>query len=64
MIVVFMKLKIISNSSLHIEHEIGPNEMEINKIEPRYINNIANWKPDTQDQCYLETMHIKIMKVM
>ena len=32
-------------------------------MEPQYINNIGNWKPETQDECYLDKMPTKIMKV-
>ena len=38
--------------------------MELKKMEPQYINNICNWKPDTQYKCYLYNMPIKNMKVM
>ena len=47
---VFKKLKIFSTYFLHFGGEIGPFEMELNKMEPQYIKNIANWKPDTQDK--------------
>ena len=33
-------------------------------MEPQYIKNVGNWKSDTQYECYLDNMPIKIMKVM
>ena len=33
-------------------------------MEPQYIKNIGNWKPDSQDECYSDNMPINIMKVM
>ena len=33
-------------------------------MEPHYIKNIGNWKPDTQYELYLAKMSIKIMKLM
>ena len=33
-------------------------------MEPQYIKNIGNWKPDTQGEFYLANMPIKIMEVM
>ena len=33
-------------------------------MEPHYIKNLGNWKPDTQDERYLAHTPIKIMKVM
>ena len=38
--------------------------MKLKQMEPQYINNIGNWKPDTQDECYLDNMPINIMKAM
>ena len=38
--------------------------MELQKIEPHYIKNNGNWKPDTQYKCYLYKMPIKILKAM
>ena len=62
--VVFEKLKIFSTYFLHFGRGIGPIGIELRKIEPHYIKNLGNWKPDTQDECYLANMPIKIMKVM
>ena len=33
-------------------------------MEPQYINNLGNWKPDTQYECYSDKMSIKTMNVM
>ena len=38
--------------------------MELNQMEPRHIMHVSNWKPDTQDECYLSKIPINIMKVM
>ena len=38
--------------------------MEPNLVEPKYIKNIGDWKPDNQDECYSAQMPINIMKVM
>ena len=38
--------------------------MELKKMEPHYIKNLGNWKPDTQYECYLAKMTIKIIKIM
>ena len=32
-------------------------------MEPKYINNIGNWKPYTQDELYLDNMSINIIKL-
>ena len=61
---VFKKLKILSTNSIHFGSGIGPIETEIKLMEPQYINNIGNWKPDTQDECYSSNMPTKIMKLM
>ena len=45
---VFKKLKILSTHFVHFGRVIGPTEMELKKMEPQYINNIGDWKPDTQ----------------
>ena len=47
---VFKKLKIFSNHFINFGHGIGPIEMELNQMEPQYIKNIGNCKPDTQDK--------------
>ena len=64
MILVFKKLKISSTNFLHFGHRIGPIEMELKQMEPQYIKNLGNWKPDNQDELYLSNMPINIMKVM
>ena len=33
-------------------------------MEPQYIKNMGNGKSDTQDECYSDSMPIKIIKVM
>ena len=33
-------------------------------MEPQYINNLGNWKPDTQDKFYLYHIPINIMRLM
>ena len=60
---VFNKLNILSTHFVHFGCGIGPFETELQKMEPRYINNICNWKPDTQHELYLDNMPINIMKV-
>ena len=61
---VFKKLKVFSTHFVHFGRGIGPIYMELKQMEPQYIKNVGNWKPDTQDECYSDKMHIKIMKVM
>ena len=46
--VVFKKLKIFITHFLHFGHGIGSIDVERKQVEPQYINNLANWKPDTQ----------------
>ena len=62
--IVLKKLKIFSTHFLHFGRGIGPFEMELNKMEPQYIKDLGNWKPDTQYECYLAKITINIMKVM
>ena len=50
--VVFHKLKIFSTHFVHFEREIGPIGMETKQMEPHYIKNPGNWKPETQDLFY------------
>ena len=50
--VVFKKLNIFSTNFVHFGSGIGPIEMERKQMEPQYIKNIGNWKPDTQYECY------------
>ena len=45
---VFKKLKIFSTIFVHFGRGIGPIGMELKKMQPQYINNIGNWKPDTE----------------
>ena len=33
-------------------------------MKPKYINNLGNWKTDAQDECYLDNITFKIMKVV
>ena len=33
-------------------------------MEPQYIKNLGNWKPETQYECYSDNTPIKIMKIM
>ena len=47
--VVFNKLKISSTHLVQFGRGIGPIEMELKQVEPQYIKNLGNWKPDTQD---------------
>ena len=61
---VFKKLNIFSTHFVQFGRGIVPIEMELKKIEPRHIKNIGNWKPDTQDECNLDNMPIKTMKLM
>ena len=61
---VFKKLKIFSNHCVHFGRVIGPIETEHKQMEAKYIKNLGNLKPETQDECYLANMPIKIMKVM
>ena len=61
---VFKKLKVFSTHFVHFGRRIGPIYMELKQMEPQYIKNVGNWKPDTQDECYSDKMHINIMKVM
>ena len=60
---VFKKLKIFSTNFLHFGSGIGPIEIEIKQMELQYIKNLGNWKPDTQDECYLDKIPIKNKKV-
>ena len=50
--VVYNKLKIFSTHFVHFGLGLGPIKVEINKVEPQYINNLGRWKPDTQDEFY------------
>ena len=43
-----MKAKIFSTHFVNFGCGIGPIEMECKKREPQYINNLGDWKPDTQ----------------
>ena len=61
---VVKKLKILSTQFFLFGREIGPIEMELKQIEPYYINNIGNWKLDTQYECYSDNRPINVMKVM
>ena len=58
--ILFLK----SATYLYFGHGIGPIEMELNQMEPQYIKNLGNWKPNTQDKCYSANMPINTMKVM
>ena len=64
MIPVFKKLKIFSTHFVHFGRVIGPIELELNKMQPQYINNPGNWKPDTQYEGYSAKMPINIMKAI
>ena len=46
---IFNKLNISITHFVHFGRGIGPIETELKKMEPQYINNLGNWKPDTQD---------------
>ena len=48
--VVFKKRKIFSTHFVHSGRGIGLIEMELEQMEPQYIKNIGNCKPDTQDE--------------
>ena len=61
---VFNKLNIFSTHFVHFGSGIGPIEMEPNKMEPQYLNNLGNCTPDTQDEFYSAKMTINIMKVI
>ena len=49
---VFKKLKIFITHFVNFGSGFGPIEMEPNKMEPQYRNNLGNCKPDTQDDLY------------
>ena len=38
--------------------------MELKQMEPRYIKNLGNWKPGTQDEWYLDKITNKIIKAV
>ena len=61
---VCKKLNIFSTYFVRFGHGIVYIEMELKQMEPHYIKNIGNWKPETQDELYLAKMPIKMMKVM
>ena len=61
---VYKKLKIFSTHFLHFGRGIEPIEIELNRMEPCHIMHVSNWKTDTQDECYLYKITIKIVKVM
>ena len=44
---VFKKLMIFSTHCVQFGRGIGPIEMKLKQMEPQYINNLGNWKPDT-----------------
>ena len=46
---LFKKLNIFSPHVLQFGRVIGPIETELNQMEPQYINNLGNWKTETQD---------------
>ena len=62
--VVFNKINIFSTRYVHFGCGIRTIEMELNQLEPQYIKNLGNWKLDTQDECYLANIPIKIIKLM
>ena len=45
---VFNKLNIFSNHFVPFGRGIGPIEMELDQMEPHYINNLGSWKQGTQ----------------
>ena len=53
------KLKIFSTHFVHFGCGIGLFEMELKQVEPQYIKNIGNWKPETQDGYYSSNRPIK-----
>ena len=61
---VFKKIKIFSTHFVHFGRGIEPIEIELKKMEPQYIKNLGNGKPDTQDECYSAKIPIKIIQVM
>ena len=61
---LFKKLKILSTHYAHFGRGIGPIERELTQMEPQYINNLGNWKPYTEYECYSYHITIKITKVM
>ena len=46
--IVFKILIIFGTHFAHFGHIIGHIEIELRKMEPQYIKNIGNYKPDTQ----------------
>ena len=58
------KLKIFSTNFVQFGRGIGHIEIELKKIEPQYINNIGNWRPDTQDKCSSDNTPINITEVL
>ena len=44
---VFKKLMVFISHFVNFECGIGPIEMKVKKMEPQYIKDIGNWKPDT-----------------
>ena len=61
---VFKKIKTFSTHFVQFGRIIGPIEMELKQMEPKYINNIGNWNPDTKYECYSTKMPTNIMKIM
>ena len=61
---VVKKLKIFSTHFVHFGRGIGNIKIKLNQMEPQYINNLGNWKPHIQHECYLANIPNKIMKVM
>ena len=57
--VLFKTLKIFSTNFVHFGRGIGPIEMELKQMEPQYIKNLGNWKPETQDDCYSANIPIR-----
>ena len=62
--ILFKKLNIFSTHFVHCGRGSGPIAIKINQMEPYYIKNIANWKPYTQYEFYVENIPTKIMKVV
>ena len=47
---IFKKLKIFGTHFVHFGRGIGPIEIELEHMEPKYNKNLGNWKLYIQDE--------------